>query len=157
MEKVKNYFGIIGHLDVVPVGDGWTFEPFNPVISDGKLYGRGTTDDKGPVIGALYAMKAVMDTCKVNKRVRLIVGIDEERGWRCIKHYKEVEEMPTIGFSPDAEFPCIYAEKGLLSIKLSKEIKLNKDDVVIENIDYKNNAINIVPKYCGMTVKFKNN
>lgn len=101
-------------------------------------------------------MKAVMDTCKVNKRVRLIVGIDEERGWRCIKHYKEVEEMPTIGFSPDAEFPCIYAEKGLLSVKLSQEIKLNKDDIVIENIDYKNNAINIVPKYCGITIKFKN-
>ena len=71
MEKVKNYFGIIGHLDVVPVGDGWTFEPFNPVISDGKLYGRGTTDDKGPVIGALYAMKAVMDTC--NRLIKIAI------------------------------------------------------------------------------------
>lgn len=157
MEKEKNYFGIVGHLDVVPVGDGWTYEPFNPQLSDGKLYGRGTTDDKGPVIASLYAMKAVMDTCKVNKRVRLIVGLDEERSWKCIKHYKEVEEMPTLGFSPDAEFPCIYAEKGLLSVKLSQEIKINTDDVVIENIDYKNNAINIVPKYCGMTIKFKNN
>lgn len=157
MEKEKNYFGIVGHLDVVPVGDGWTYEPFNPQLSDGKLYGRGTTDDKGPVIASLYAMKAVMDTCKVNKRVRLIVGLDEERSWKCIKHYKEVEEMPTLGFSPDAEFPCIYAEKGLLSVKLSQEIKINTDDVVIENIDYKNNAINIVPKYCSMTIKFKNN
>ncbi len=157
MEKEKNYFGIVGHLDVVPVGDGWTYEPFNPQVSDGKLYGRGTTDDKGPVIASLYAMKAVMDTCKVNKRVRLIVGLDEERSWKCIKHYKELEEMPTLGFSPDAEFPCIYAEKGLLSVKLSKEIKTNRDDVLIENIDYKNNPINIVPKYCGITIKFKNN
>ncbi|MCI8965541.1 MAG: M20 family metallopeptidase [Clostridia bacterium] len=157
MEKERNYFGIIGHLDVVPVGDGWTFEPFNPVVSDGKLYGRGTTDDKGPVIAALYAMKSVMDTCKVDKRVRLIVGLNEEQSWKCINHYKEVEEMPTLGFSPDADFPCIYAEKGLLSLKLSQEIKTSNEDVMIEDIDYKNNAINIVPKYCSMLIKFKNN
>ena len=139
------------------MGDGWTFEPFNPVVSDGKLYGRGTTDDKGPVIAALYAMKSVMDTCKVDKRVRLIVGLNEEQSWKCINHYKEVEEMPTLGFSPDADFPCIYAEKGLLSLKLSQEIKTSNEDVMIEDIDYKNNAINIVPKYCSMLIKFKNN
>lgn len=108
-------------------------------------------------MAALYAMKAVMDTCKVNKRVRLIVGLNEERSWKCINHYKEVEEMPTLGFSPDADFPCIYAEKGLLSVKLSQEIKTNETYVVIENIDYKNNPINIVPKYCSMTISFKNN
>jgi len=149
----EELLGIVGHLDVVPVGDGWTFEPFNPKIADGKLYGRGTTDDKGPVVASLYAMKAVMDTCNVNKRVRLIVGLNEERDWKCIKYYKEHEEMPTLGFSPDADFPCIYAEKGLMSIYVSSE---NKDDAIeILDIDYRNNAINVVPKYCSMKIKLK--
>ena len=123
----KEMLGIIGHLDVVPVGDGWSYLPFDPVIADGKLYGRGSTDDKGPVIAALYAMKAVKELCKVNKRVRLIVGLNEENDWKCIEHYKKVEEMPTLGFSPDADFPCIYAEKGLLSVYISKKIEENED------------------------------
>lgn len=153
MEKVKNFFGIVGHLDVVPVGDGWTFEPFNSKVFDGKLYGRGTTDDKGPVIASLYAMKAVMDNAKVDKRVRLIVGLNEERDWKCIKYYKEHEEMPTLGFSPDADFPCIYAEKGLMSIYVSKENVDNSIDIL--DIDYRNNAINVVPKYCKMKIRLK--
>ena len=149
----EEILGIIGHLDVVPVGDGWTYEPFNPIIDNDKLYGRGTTDDKGPVIAALYAMKAVMDLCKVNKRVRLIVGLNEERDWKCIEHYKKVEEMPTLGFSPDADFPCIYAEKGLLSIYVSEIYTGEIDSIKIEKIDYRNNAINVVPKYCSMILR----
>lgn len=148
----KEMLGIIGHLDVVPVGDGWSYLPFDPVIADGKLYGRGSTDDKGPVIAALYAMKAVKELCKVNKRVRLIVGLNEENDWKCIEHYKKVEEMPTLGFSPDADFPCIYAEKGLLSVYISKKIEEN-EEIQIESIDTKNNAINVVPKYCSVTLK----
>ncbi len=147
----EELLGIIGHLDVVPVGDGWTVDPFNPVVLDGKLYGRGTTDDKGPVIAALYAMKEVMDLCKVNKRVRLIVGLNEERDWKCIEHYKEKEEMPTLGFSPDADFPCIFAEKGLLSIYASSNLKSNDTEII--SVDTKNNAINVVPKYCSMEIK----
>lgn len=144
--------GIIGHLDVVPAGDGWTHKPFEPEIYGGKIYGRGTTDDKGPVIASLYAMKAVKELCKVNKRVRLIVGLNEENDWKCIEHYKKVEEMPTLGFSPDADFPCIYAEKGLLSVYISKKIEEN-EEIQIESIDTKNNAINVVPKYCSITLK----
>ena len=149
----KELLGIIGHLDVVPVGDGWTYEPFNPTVDDGKLYGRGTTDDKGPVIASLYAMKAVMDTSKVNKRVRLIVGLNEERDWKCIKYYKGHEEMPDLGFSPDADFPCIYAEKGIMSIY----VKGKKEDLDVDiiDIDYRNNAMNVVPKYCSMKLKLK--
>ena len=113
--------GIIGHLDVVPADDNWTYSPFNASIKDDKLYGRGAIDDKGPVISALYAMKAVLDTTKVNKRVRLILGLNEEKDWKCIKYYKEHEELPTIGFSPDADFPCIYAEKGILTFYLIQE------------------------------------
>ncbi len=146
--------GIIGHLDVVPAGDGWTHKPFEPEISGGKIYGRGTTDDKGPVIASLYAMKAVKDLFEVNKRVRLIVGLNEENDWKCIDHYKAVEEMPTIGFSPDADFPCIYAEKGLLSVYISEDLDEN-ENVIIKNIDTKNNAINVVPKYCSISLEIK--
>lgn len=148
----KELLGIIGHLDVVPAGDGWSYSPFDPVIADGKLYGRGSTDDKGPVIAALYAMKAVKELCKVNKRVRLIVGLNEENDWKCIDHYKKVEEMPTLGFSPDADFPCIYAEKGLLSVYVSKVLEKDKD-VQIVDINCRNNAINVVPKYCSMILE----
>lgn len=139
--------GIIGHLDVVPEGENWKFPPFNATIADGNIYGRGAIDDKGPVIASLYAMKAVMDNCKVQKRVRLILGLNEERDWKCIEYYKEHEEIPNIGFSPDADFPCIYAEKALLNVHLSIRYFSN-DKIVIDSIDFNNNAMNVVPKYC---------
>ena len=79
--------GIIGHLDVVPVSDDWTYNPFKATIIDNKIYGRGAIDDKGPVIASVYAMKAVMDNCKINKRVRLILGLNEEKSWKCINYW----------------------------------------------------------------------
>lgn len=146
--------GIIGHLDVVPEGENWTYPPFSATISSGNIYGRGAIDDKGPVIASLYAMKVVMDTCKLNKRVRLILGLNEENDWKCIEYYKEKEETPSLGFSPDADFPCIYAEKGLLSAYLS--YPNNKDKINIISIDCNNNAINVVPKYCRITLSVDN-
>lgn len=145
--------GIIGHLDVVPAleDDGWTTPPFSPTIRDGKLFGRGTIDDKGPVVAALYAMKAIKDSCQVSKRVRLIIGLNEEKCWKCIEYYKEHEEWPTIGFSPDANFPAIFAEKGILSVELKN--KFNIKDFEILNINTNNNAINVVPKYVSITLK----
>lgn len=143
--------GIIGHLDVVPSGDGWETPPFEANIRDGKIFGRGAIDDKGPVISALYAMKAVKDNLKVNSRVRLILGLNEEKDWKCIKHYKEKEEAPTIGFSPDAEFPCIYAEKGIATIYIKEDFsKYNYLPIKIKYIDCKNNAVNVVPKFCAV-------
>ena len=142
--------GIIGHLDVVPADDNWTYPPFKATINDGKLFGRGAIDDKGPVIASLYAMKAIMDTIKVNKRVRLILGLNEEKDWECINYYKAHEESPTIGFSPDADFPCIYAEKGILTVFIKQ--KLEELPIKIINIDTNNNAINVVPKYCKVTL-----
>ena len=116
--------GIIGHLDVVPANeaDGWTNPPFTPTIRDNRIYGRGAIDDKGPVVASIYAMKTVLDSgVKLNKRVRLILGLNEEKSWKCINYYKKIgEEAPSIGFSPDADFPTIYAEKGILSINLCK-------------------------------------
>ena len=141
--------GIIGHLDVVPEGDNWTYPPFSATISDNKIYGRGAIDDKGPVMASLYAMKAVAENCNVKKRVRLILGLNEERDWKCIEYYKAHEELPTIGFSPDADFPCIYAEKAIVSSYLDMEYLPRKDEkITIKTIDCNNNAINVVPKFC---------
>lgn len=145
--------GIIGHLDVVPANleDGWTTPPFSPTIRDGKLFGRGSIDDKGPVIASLYAMKAIKDSAKVSKRVRLILGLNEEKSWKCINYYKAHEEHPSIGFSPDANFPAIYAEKGIMSVELKNSFKIKDYDIL--EIDCKNNAINVVPKYCSIKLK----
>lgn len=147
----EELIGIIGHLDVVPEGDNWTFPPFSATISNNKIYGRGAIDDKGPVISALYAMKAVMDTCKVKKRVRLIFGLNEENDWKCIDYYKKHEELPTIGFSPDADFPCIYAEKSILTPYLKMDYSdFLHESIVIKEINTFNNAINVVPKLCSV-------
>lgn len=152
----KEMIGIIGHLDVVPANetDGWTTPPFAPEIRNNKVYGRGAIDDKGPVTASLYAMKAVLDSgVKLNKRVRLILGLNEEKNWKCINHYKEIgEETPSIGFSPDADFPTIYAEKGILSIRLLKPFSFENMEIL--GIDCNNNAINVVPKYCSVTLKY---
>ncbi len=159
----EKLIGVIGHLDVVPEGENWTYPPFDAKIVDNKIYGRGSIDDKGPVIASLYAMKAVMDYCaensiSINKRVRLILGLNEERDWKCIEYYKQHEEIPSIGFSPDADFPCIYAEKGLISPFLIMDYsKYKNNDIVITSIDCNNNALNVVPKYCSCNITVNNN
>ncbi len=112
-------FAILCHLDVVPAGDGWTKEPFGGVVEDGSIWGRGAMDDKGPAVCCLYALKALKDKGFVpSKKIKLIVGCNEENGWSCIEHYNEKAQMPKIGFSPDADFPVIYAEKGILHLRL---------------------------------------
>lgn len=147
--------GIIGHLDVVPAEDDWTYPPFNATVDNGNIYGRGIIDDKGPVIAALYAMKAVSDNYKIDKRVRLILGLNEENNWKCIERYKETEELPDISFSPDAGFPCIYAEKTIESLYLKQKYEKNPI-IYIEDISTNNNAINVVPKYCSIILKYDN-
>ena len=112
--------GILAHLDVVPAGDGWTVDPFGGEIIEGKLYGRGTSDDKGPAVAAMFAMKAVLDAGFVpKKKVRLILGCDEESGWDDIRHYQKHVAMPDFGFSPDAVYPVINTEKGIEQIRLT--------------------------------------
>ena len=111
--------GILCHVDVVPEGDGWTSDPFAAEIRDGKIFARGAIDDKGPTMAAFYAMKIVKELgLSLNKRVRMIIGTDEESDWRCVEHYFKHEEMPTLGFAPDADFPIIFAEKGIADFDL---------------------------------------
>ena len=107
-------FGILGHVDVVPVVEAdWTSHPFKPEIRDGKIFARGSLDDKGPTMAAYYAVK-LLDKLGVkwNKRVRVIIGSDEETGFRCVEAYFKHEEQPASGFTPDAMFPLVYAEKA---------------------------------------------
>ena len=112
-------FAILCHLDVVPAGNGWTYPPFGGEIHGGRLYGRGAMDDKGPAVICLYCLKALMDEgfCPA-RTIKLIVGCNEESGWECIAHYNKVAQMPREGFSPDADFPAIFAEKGILQLRL---------------------------------------
>lgn len=154
----EELIGIIGHLDVVPEGDNWTYPPFSATISNNKIYGRGAIDDKGPVISSLFAMKAVANTCQVHKRVRLILGLNEENDWKCIDYYKRHEESPSIGFSPDADFPCIYSEKAISTFyfKMDYSTFLNKD-IVIKEVNTYGNPINVVPKICSIVLKINPN
>ena len=127
----KEEIAILCHLDVVPAGDltKWTYPPFSATEANGKIYGRGTTDDKGPAMVCLYCMKELKDEGYVpNKKIRLILGCNEESGWKCIEHFNKVASFPDYGFSPDADFPVIYAEKGILHAEfcfnaLSSELK----------------------------------
>ncbi|MGE6628822.1 dipeptidase PepV [Bacillus sp. NPDC077027] len=107
--------GVLCHVDVVPAGDGWTSAPFSAEIRDGKIFARGAIDDKGPTMAAFYALNILKDAgVQLSKKIRMIIGTDEESDWRCVDHYFKHEEMPTIGFAPDADFPIIHAEKGII-------------------------------------------
>lgn len=115
-------FAVLAHLDVVPAGDGWTHEPFGGEIDyeNKRIWGRGAMDDKGPAVITLYAMKALKDEgFRPNRKIKLIVGCNEESGWACIDYYKAHAKMPEEGISPDANFPVIYAEKGIIQAKLA--------------------------------------
>lgn len=115
----EDALAILAHLDVVPEGDGWKYPPYGAVIENGRMYGRGTSDDKGPAVAALYAMKAVKDAgIPLRHKVRLILGCDEESGWEDIAHYNKVATMPRMGFSPDASYPIINIEKGICRLEL---------------------------------------
>jgi len=115
----EEILGVLGHVDVVPAGTGWDTDPFEPVIKDDKIYARGSSDDKGPTMAAYYAMKIIKDLdLPVSKKIRVIIGTDEESGWGCMDHYLKVAETPDFGFSPDAYFPIINGEKGYTSVQM---------------------------------------
>ena len=112
---------VLGHLDVVPAGDGWTVDPYGAEISDGKIWGRGTTDDKGPSIAALYALAALRDSgLPIRRRIRVLLGCNEETGSADVKYYlAHGGEVPVMGFTPDGEYPVINGEKGIINAAFS--------------------------------------
>ena len=113
----EEMIGILGHLDVVPEGSGWDYPPYGAEIANNKMYGRGTLDNKGPMMICLYAMKALKDMgIPLKRKVRMILGANEETGWGCMKHYFGTLNMPhpVASFTPDSKFPVTFAEKGIL-------------------------------------------
>ncbi|MDX1771638.1 MAG: dipeptidase PepV [Planococcaceae bacterium] len=130
MGEGEEILGILGHVDVVPAGNGWTYPPFEGTVVGNKLFGRGSIDDKGPTMAAWMAMKMVKDAgIQLDKRVRLIIGTDEESGFRCVERYFQKEAMPTIGFAPDADFPIINAEKGISTLRFSFQTDNTNEDI----------------------------
>ena len=157
MGEGEDIIGIAGHLDIVPAGGGWTHEPFTLTREGDYVYGRGTTDDKGPVIEALYAMKLLRDSgVKLNKRVRLIMGCNEETGSKCMEHYNEVAEEVSCGFTPDANFPCIHGEKGMCAMMASSK----NTKIISMNGGFVSNAVcdectTVIPAEKGLKEKLE--
>ncbi len=156
VENVENYvgtadvndlspeLGILAHLDVVPVGSGWSSPPFNLTYDEktDKLVGRGTCDDKGPAVAALYAAKAVKELgIPLKKGVRLLFGTNEENGSADLAYYRQKRQLPPNVFTPDGEYPVINAEKGMLRVYFST--------VAPENVEISaGTVINVVPASC---------
>lgn len=137
-------FAVLAHLDVVPAGSGWTKPPFTGTVENGRIWGRGAMDDKGPAVASLFALKKLKDEGFVpKKKIKLILGLNEECGWKCIEHYKKVAHMPDTGFSPDANFPVIYAEKGILHIRADFRVNQNLFSAFVGG-----ERVNMVCDYC---------
>ena len=137
--------GILAHLDVVPAGSGWSHPAYDLSEENGRLYGRGVSDDKGPTIACIYAMKDILDAgLPLKRRVRIIFGQSEESGdWDDMAYYREHEELPVFGFTPDADFPAIYGEKRLLNYTLTMPLEGSG------LLDIRGgSASNVVPDHC---------
>lgn len=136
---------ILAHLDVVPEGEGWSVTgPFDPKEIDGKIYGRGTSDDKGPAVAALFALRAVRDLgIPVKKNTRLVLGTDEECGSSCIQYYYKKEKEAPMTFSPDGEFPVVNIEKGRLQGEFSAALE-DAGDKRLVSIEA-GTKVNVVP------------
>ena len=114
--------GVLGHLDVVPaVAAEWKYPPFDPVVADGCIFGRGAMDDKGPTLSALYAGAALLALgVPMQKTIRFVMGCNEEGGMHCVEYYLKKYDPPLCGFTPDGHFPAIIGEKGIYHYQLSR-------------------------------------
>lgn len=155
MGQGKELIGVLGHVDVVPEGDGWSVDPYSGIVKDGKIYARGSSDDKGPTMAAYYGMKIIKELgLPLRKRVRLIIGTDEESNWRCVDHYFTQEEMPTTGFVPDADFPIIFAEKGIADYDIVQPIPKQEPSASYQLVSFQSGRrYNMVPDFAQATIK----
>ena len=146
--------GMLCHADVVPVDDNWLTDPFDPVIKDGRRYGRGTVDDKGPLIAAMYAMKAIKESgLELDGHINHIIGCNEETGHECIKYYLTKEKCPDIGFSPDGSFPVIHAEKGIIRYTITHPVEQADGTAVIVKKIVGGTVVNAVPNLAKVWLK----
>ena len=145
---------ILAHLDVVPVTEDWTVtKPFDPVIVDGKIYGRGTADDKGPAICALYAIRAIKELgIPLKKSVRLILGSDEECGSSDLAYYFSKEKEAPCSFTPDADFPVINLEKARLAKQFCAPFEEEKESPVVTDFQA-GDKVNVVPARANAMVR----
>lgn len=147
------YVAVPVHLDVVPEGSGWTFDPYGGIVQDGKIYGRGSSDNKSPAIAAIYSLKVLKDlNVRTKRRVRVIFGTNEETGMECLDYYFKKEPLPVCGFSPDSGYPAYNREKGIMSVFLEKgtdELNQFTDIVSMEA----GSAFNVVPEFCTVTFR----
>lgn len=154
----NEYIGILGHVDIVPEGNGWSYNPFDVTVDNGKIYGRGVLDNKGPIISCLYGMKIIKDLkLPISKKIRVIFGTNEESGFKDIPYYLKNEKTPIMGFTPDCKYPAIYGERGILDITISQRIdNFENNEITIKNIngDFRSN---VVPDYVDMVLKMKEN
>jgi len=149
----EELIGIPVHLDVVPEGRGWTYPPYGGEIHDGKIYGRGSTDDKGPAMAALFALKTLKDAgIKFSRRVRVIFGTNEESGMADMEYYKKHDEAPDMGFSPDADYPIINGEKGIMTFKLAMDFQQIQGGITIAEFQGGHRP-NMVPDYAEAKLK----
>ena len=143
---------ILAHMDVVAAGEGWTkTAPFEPKLIGDVLYGRGSSDDKGPAMAALYAMRAVKELgIPLKGRCRLILGSDEENGSSDLPYYYAKEKEAPMSFSPDAEFPVINIEKGqfrgTVRLDYAEDGKSDESGKVRLILAESGDTINIVPQ-----------
>lgn len=136
---------VLGHLDVVPAGDGWSFDPWGGEIQNDRIFGRGTMDDKGPSVAALYALAAIRDAgLPIRRRIRLLWGCNEETGSQDMKYYlANGGEVPKMGFTPDAEYPVINGEKGIINVTFAKQFT-QSGKLLVKSIQG-GTAANVVP------------
>lgn len=119
----EDYIGVVGHLDVVPEGEGWSSPPYELTLRDEKLYGRGVLDNKGPIMACLFALKLLQDhEVPLKRTVRIVFGTDEESGSQDMPLYLAKEKAPIFGFTPDCKYPVVYGERGILRVGITTKI-----------------------------------
>lgn len=148
----EEIIGIPVHLDVVPEGSGWDYDPYGATIEDGVIYGRGAMDNKSGAIESIYALKIIREMeVPLNKRVRILFGTNEETGMECMKYYlNSGEEIPDMGFVPDASYPICNGEKGRLHLRFRKEMDIDKNKVYITMNG--GEEVNSVPDKCEIVI-----
>lgn len=120
----EDYVGIIGHLDVVPVGEGWNHPPFSGYIEHERIFSRGILDNKGPIMTCLYGLYAIKKLgIQLKKPVRILFGTNEETGFADLTYYLEHEKPPIMGFTPDCKYPVVYGERGRANLSISCKLE----------------------------------
>lgn len=143
----EDYVAVVGHLDVVPEGSGWKYEPYGGEIANDKIYGRGVLDNKGPTMCALYGLKSIVEAnLKLGKKVRIIFGTNEETGFNDIPYYLSKEKPPIMGFTPDCKYPVVYGERGIGRLNIEKKVD-------VSNIKVRGDfRANMVPDECHIDI-----